>query len=124
MPRFSAGATTAPQHPRPSGGFTITMPASNTGSEEIPSNGLLKNLPEHFRNPAQIRYEMNKMKARDVISKSNNKSFYRVTKTGWKYLWLEICSVNHLKNSLISRIMKNQILKIAEQPSQKVTGKE
>ena len=35
---------------------------------------LFKNLSEHFRNPAQIRYEMNKMKARDVISKPNNKS--------------------------------------------------
>jgi hypothetical protein len=79
---------------------------------------LLKNLPEHFRNPAQIRYEMNKMKARDVISKPKNKSFYRVTETGWKWLWLEICSVNHLKNPMISRVMKNQVLKIAEQPSQ------
>ena len=36
---------------------------------------LLKNLPGHFQNPAQIRYEMNKMKARDVIKKPNNKSF-------------------------------------------------
>ena len=44
---------------------------------------LLINLPDHFRNPAQICYEMDKMKARDVISKPNNKSFYVVTKTGW-----------------------------------------
>ena len=57
---------------------------------------LLKNLSDHFRNPAQIRYEMNKMKAMEVISKPNNKSFYRVTETGWKWLWLEICSANHL----------------------------
>jgi len=26
--------------------------------------------------------------------------------------------VNHLKNPMISRVMKNQVLKIAEQPSQ------
>ena len=43
---------------------------------------------------------------------------FRVTETGWKWLWLEICSVNHLKNPMISRVMKNQVLKIAEQPSQ------
>jgi hypothetical protein len=49
---------------------------------------------------------MNKMKARDVISKSNNKSFYRVTETGWKWLWLEICPANNMKNPMISRIMK------------------
>ena len=79
---------------------------------------LLKNLSDHFRNPAQIRYELNKMRARDVISKPINKSFYRVTEIGWKWLWLEICSVNHLKNPIISRVMKNQVLKIAEQPSQ------
>ncbi len=79
---------------------------------------LLKNLSDHFRNPAQIRYEMNKMKARYVISKPNNKSFYRVTETGWKWLWLEICSVNHLKSPMISRIMKKQVLNIAKQPSQ------
>ncbi len=41
-----------------------------------------------------------------------------VTKTGWDWLWLEICSANHFKNPMISRIMKNQVLKIAEQPSQ------
>uniref|UniRef100_A0A7C4W1U3 Uncharacterized protein n=1 Tax=Desulfatirhabdium butyrativorans TaxID=340467 RepID=A0A7C4W1U3_9BACT len=78
---------------------------------------LLQNLSGHFRNSAQIRYEMNKMKARDVISKSNYKSFYRVTKTGWKWLWLEICSTKYFKNPMISMGMKNQALKIAEQPS-------
>ena len=41
-----------------------------------------------------------------------------VTKSGWDWLWLEICSVNHFKNPMISRGMKNQVLKIAEQPSQ------
>jgi len=35
---------------------------------------LFKNLSDHFRNLSQIRYEMNKMRARDVISKANNKS--------------------------------------------------
>ena len=79
---------------------------------------LLQNLSGQFQNSAQIRYEMNKMKARDVISKSNHKSFYRVTEIGWKWRWLEICSTKHFKNPMISRNMKNQAQKIAEQPSQ------
>jgi hypothetical protein len=58
------------------------------------------------------------MKVRNVISKPNHKSFYRVTEIGWKWLWLEICSTKHFKNPMISRGMKNQALKIAEQPSQ------
>jgi hypothetical protein len=46
---------------------------------------LLKNLPGHFRNPAQIRYEMNKTKARDVISKPNNKSVWLRKPAGTGY---------------------------------------
>ena len=34
------------------------------------------------------------------------------------WLWLEICSGSHFKNPMISRIMKKEILQIAEQPSQ------
>ncbi len=79
---------------------------------------LHKNLSGHFRNPAQIRYEMNKLKARGVLVKTNNKSFYVVTKKGFSWLWLEICSGNHFKNPMISRTMKNDSLKLAAQPSQ------
>jgi len=79
---------------------------------------LRKNLSRHFQNPAQIRYEMNKLKARGVLSKANNKSFYMVTKKGWNWLWLEICSGNLFKNPMISRNMKNDFLKFAAHPSQ------
>ncbi len=79
---------------------------------------LHKNLSGHFRNPAQIRYEMNKLKARGVLIKSNNKSFYVVTKIGFSWLWLEICSGNHFKYPMISRTMKNDFLQLAAQPSQ------
>jgi hypothetical protein len=61
---------------------------------------------------------MNKLKAGDVLNKTDNKSFYTVTKTGVSYLWLGICSNNHFKNPMISRTMKNGILKLAAQPSQ------
>ena len=79
---------------------------------------LHKNLPDYFQNLAQIRYEMNKLKARGVLKKTDNKSFYTVTKTGFSYLWLEICSCNHFKNPMISRTMKNGIIHLAAQPSQ------
>ncbi|MEW6586639.1 MAG: hypothetical protein AB1442_13665 [Nitrospirota bacterium] len=79
---------------------------------------LLKNLSAHFQNPAQIRYEMNKLKARGVLEKAKHKSFYAVTKKGWTWLWLEICSSNFFKNPMISRSMKNDVLQFASQPSQ------
>lgn len=50
------------------------------------TSDLLNKLPEHFQNPAQIRYEMNKLRVRCVVSKVKNQSFYRVTETGWKCL--------------------------------------
>ena len=78
---------------------------------------LLINLSGHFRNPAQIRYEMKKLKVRGVVSKAKHKSFYGVTEKGWMWLWLEICSGSHFKNPMISRTMKNEALQIAAQPS-------
>jgi len=78
---------------------------------------LHKNLSGHFRNPAQIRYELHKLKARGVLNKQNNQSFYMVTKKGFSWLWLEICSGNFFKNPMISRIMKNEALQNAAQPS-------
>lgn len=79
---------------------------------------LHKNLSGHFQNLAQIRYEMSKLKARGVLIKSNNKSFYTVTKKGFSWLWLEICSDNFFINPMISRTMKNDVLQFAAQPSQ------
>jgi len=79
---------------------------------------LHKNLSGHFQNLAQIRYEMNKLKARGVLKKRDNQSFYVVTKKGFSLLWLQICSGNFFKNPMISRAMKNDILQFATQPSQ------
>jgi len=101
---------------------------------------LFNNLPAYFRNPAQIRYEMNKLKVRGVVEKQKNKSFYRVTEMGWKWLWLSICSVSHFKNPIypvkllrqehleedltrvISRVIKNEVSQTPEQPSQIEAG--
>jgi len=61
---------------------------------------------------------MNKLKARGVLKKCDNQSFYVVTKKGFAWLWLEICSAIHFKNPMISRTMKNDALQLAAQPSQ------
>jgi hypothetical protein len=78
---------------------------------------LLKNLPQFFRNPAQIRYEMIKLRVRGIIEKKKSTSFYRVTDTGWKWLWVSICSERHFKNPMISMATKNKPSSSAEQPS-------
>jgi hypothetical protein len=78
---------------------------------------LLKNLPQFFRNPAQIRYEMIKLRVRGIIEKKKSTSFYRVTDTGWKWLWVAICSERHFKNPMISMATKNKPSSSAEQPS-------
>jgi len=33
-------------------------------------------------------YEMNKLRACGVVEKKKGMSFYRVTGTGWKWLWI------------------------------------
>ena len=78
---------------------------------------LVKSLPQFFRNPAQIRYELNKLRVRGIVEKQKSMSFYRVTYTGWKWLWLSICSERHFKNPMISRCTKNMPFHNAEQPS-------
>ena len=83
---------------------------------------IFNNLPTNFRNPAQIRYEMNKLKVRGVVKKQKNKSFYSVTEMGWKWLWLSICSESHFKNPMTSRVIKNEDSLCAEQPSKIETG--
>ena len=68
-------------------------------------------------NVHKSKINVHKLKTRNVLEKSKNKSFYRVTDTGFKYMWLEICSREHFKNPMISKSLKNGILKNAEQPS-------
>jgi hypothetical protein len=47
-----------------------------------------------------------------------NQSFYAVTRKGFSYLWLQICSDNFFKNPMISRTLKNDVLRFAAQPTQ------
>jgi len=78
---------------------------------------LFKNLPQFFRNPAQIRYELNKLRVRGIVEKKKSMSFYRVTGTGWKWLWVSICAERHFKNPMISMSSKTGHCSVPEQPS-------
>ncbi|MDZ7761304.1 MAG: hypothetical protein U5L00_13755 [Desulfovermiculus sp.] len=81
------------------------------------SSDLLVNLSDHFRNSAQIRYELLKLRARGVAVKMKSKLFYRVIQKGWGWLWLEITSSTYFKNPMISKNFKMDAAQLAEQPS-------
>ena len=76
----------------------------------------LKKALSEFSNSAQIRYEMVKLISRGVVKKQKNKSFYRVTPTGWKWLWASICSKRYFKDPLISAAFKTMPEKNVTQP--------
>jgi len=78
----------------------------------------LKNtLSNYFRNSSQIRYELKKLISRKIIKKAKGKSFYAVTKFGWKWLWVTICANDFFKNPIISRCFKKNLQHTASQPS-------
>ena len=81
------------------------------------TSDLAKSLKVHFRNSAQIRYELKKLIVRGVVKKKKNKSFYQVTEFGWKYLFVTISSKRYFENPMISKSLKNDIKKSCTQPS-------
>lgn len=78
---------------------------------------ILPNLRDHFRNSSQVRYEMNKLRARGIIEKVKNKSFYVVTPSGWQWIWVEFTAHAHFRNPLISKTYKKELLQEPVQPS-------
>ena len=64
-----------------------------------------------FSNPAQIRYEMKKLRSKGWVKKIKKSSSYQVTLLGWKSMWVQISSVEGFKNpmtaSLSSKRRKN-----------------
>jgi len=60
---------------------------------------------------------MNKLRVRGVVEKKKGRSFYRVTGTGWKWLWVSICSEHHFKNPMISTGNKKTPSFSTDQPS-------
>jgi predicted transcriptional regulator len=59
---------------------------------------------------------MVKLICRGVIQKKKDKSFYRVTPVGWRWLWTSICSKRYFKNPVISATFKTMPTKPSTQP--------
>jgi len=74
-------------------------------------------MPEHFRNSAQIRYDLRKLIVLGVVQKKKGKSFCQVTPDGWKWLCVVITSNSYLKNPMISKSFKKEVTREALQPS-------
>lgn len=68
-------------------------------------------LTMHFNNSAQIRYEIEKWKVRGIIEKIQNTHYYKVTKEGFKLLWVQISTLARMHNPLLSRCWKNEFKK-------------
>jgi hypothetical protein len=79
-------------------------------------------LDSHFQNPAQIRYEIRKLILRGAIKKQNGKSFYRVTESGWKWMWTTITARHYFKNPVISASFKCNCYAAPNQPSELEKG--
>ena len=77
---------------------------------------LQRTLSGPFENFAQIRYEMKKLMARGAIKKQKGKSFYRVTESRWKWLWVSITSKRYFRNPVISAIFKTEDSNTSTQP--------
>jgi hypothetical protein len=78
---------------------------------------LLGQLRPYFRNSAQIRYEITKLRARQIIEKRKHQSFYVVTQQGYKWLWVTISSVTCFRNPIISRGYQKELYQVCAQPS-------
>ena len=81
------------------------------------TSDLLSSLSNFFRNPAQIRHELQKLISRDLIIKVKNRNFYRVTHNGWKWFWIQICSKMYFQDPINSRLLKNEFKNACSQPS-------
>jgi hypothetical protein len=78
---------------------------------------ILEALSGRFKNSSQIRHELKKLRVRGVVQKDKNKSFYRVANEGWSLLWVEFAARHHFKKPMISKNLKKEAIRIAEQPS-------
>lgn len=77
------------------------------------TSDLYANLQADFRNSAEIRYELAKLRARGIVKKHKTKSLWTVTTFGWKWIWISICLIVEFKDPMISlcskRVWKNKV---------------
>jgi len=86
------------------------------------TNDILHALPAHFRNIAQIRYELDKLRSRGMVSKRKHKSFYRVTQFGYKSIYVLISSASYFRDPLLAAVGGNRYNRSVVQPSELESG--
>lgn len=79
---------------------------------------LLEKISSEYRNSAEIRYEMRKLVVRGIVEKRQGTNYYRVTETGYKWLWVSIMSERKFVSPLLSKIYENPKKQKINQPSQ------
>ncbi len=79
-------------------------------------------LNESYKNPAQIRYELAKYRARGWVEKMKGKSYYRVTELGYAMMWVKTASKMHFENPIISTLCKIGVKQSVSQPSRLEQG--
>ena len=70
---------------------------------------ILKALPEFFQNVAQICYELRKLTARRLVKRRKGTFFWYVTDLGYRVMWVQITSVSHFKDPLITMAYNNSV---------------
>ena len=78
---------------------------------------LLNELSEYFENRAQIRYELNKLRARGLVKRVQEKHLYRVTETGWRIMWMKLSTNLYFCEPLITMTYKKNKHLSVSQPS-------
>ena len=63
---------------------------------------ILNELSEFFENSGQIRYELQKLRARGLIARVQDKHYYRITEQGVKILWIKLSSNSYFCDPLIT----------------------
>lgn len=79
---------------------------------------LLSKISSEYRNSAEIRYEMRKLLVRGIVEKCQGANYYRVTKTGYKWLWVSIISERKFVSPLKSMFYKNTKIENPDQLSE------
>ena len=86
------------------------------------TSDLLKLLGKNFRNLSQIRYELRKLIERGFVEKVKGQSFYMVTESGYKVLWVKCVSNSCFAEPMISATYKQTAEQLLSEPSKLETA--
>jgi len=78
---------------------------------------LLRELTEFFSNRAQIRYELMKLRAQDLVVCVQGKHSYRLTELGFRILWVNLSSNLYFVDPLLTSAYRKELRRLPAQPS-------